>query len=252
MTHFTKKWALISIVAALTLSMGCSKNTAGPEGNDDSKSRHTDAFVDVFVKHVKKQGLDKYGLVFYAGGQGLVTVKAKAPDGSEYDLAEFWKGPGNLRRHPKDNEMQNSMPPTGTYEFSLTFDNDDSFILNDTLFTDSIGAVTGASVTHNTDTVNVSWSAVNGVNTYYVKLTDKYKNETRPIFVNKKVSQSSTSYEFTHQTVASPGWMQPNKPATGDTCYVFIVGIKFEDGKNGAGADQNKQMNTAAGKMIIW
>ena len=255
MEYLTKKWTLISAIAALSMFMACTEDPTGQDTNEDPASRHTDAFVDVFVKHVKnKQGADKYGLVFYAGGQGLTAVKAKAPDNAEYDLAEFWKGPGNLRRHPANNELQNSMPQTGTYEFTLTFDNGDSFNLNDTLFTDAIDAVSGASVVHRpgTDTVKVSWNAVSGVNTYYVKLTDKHKNETKPIFVNKKVSKTSTYYEFTHQTTARPGWMQPTKPAAGDTCYVFIVGVKFEAGKSDAAADQNKQMNTAAGKMIIW
>jgi hypothetical protein len=40
-------------------------------------------------------------------------------------------------------------------------------------------------------------------------------------------------------------------PTAGETCYVMVVGIKYEEGISGSEKDQNKQMNTTKPTMII-
>ncbi len=237
----------------LAIIGGCAKNSTSPQ-KDDPYARHKDAFADVFVKRVKSPQGDKYGLIFYAGGQGLTKTTANTPDGKQYELAEFWKGAGNMRRHPANNEMTSQMPDTGVYSFAMEFSDGDQITLKDTLFSDEIPAIGAITVNHaaGSDSVKVQWSSVPGVDVYYVKLTDKGKNEDKPIFVNNKISATVTNYSFDHSTVASPGWMQPTRPAAGDTCYVFVVGLKFEAGVTGAASNQNKQMNTVAGKLIVW
>ncbi len=215
---------------------------------------HTDAWVDAFVKHVMTANGERYGMVFYAAGESLTSAVATAPDGGVYTLAEFWKGPGNMRYHPAGSDMKDVMPTTGECEFTLKFENGDGIVLRDTLTTISIPALTQVNVIHpaGTDSIYVNWASVSGVDVYYVKLTDKQKNESKPIFVNKNVPAADTSYAFDHNTTATPGWMRPTKPAAGDTCYVIVVGVKFEEGVAGSARTQNKQMVAPKSKMIIW
>jgi len=249
-----RKSNLIKVVFALLIGIGitmssCKKDDPTPEPN-----QHTDAFGDVFVKKVKTPQGDKYGLVFYAGGQGLTSCKAKAPNGSEYELSEFWKGPGNMRFHPAKNQLQASMPQTGDYTFTMTFDDGETKTITDVLTADEIPAITGVQVTHTqgSNEVSIKWNTVNGTDNYMVKLTDKFKNKNKPIFVNKTLTSADTEYVFNKATTATPGWMQSDKPVAGDTCYVMVVAVKYEAGVSGSAKDQNKQINTVKPTMIIW
>ena len=252
-----KKSRLLNFVAlfmcALIITTACDDDDDSPTGGGD-QNPHNDAFGDVFVKKVKSQQGDKYGLVFYAGGEGLTSCTAKAPDGTVYTLAEFWKGAGNMRRHPENSDMKASMPQTGAYEFTLSFSDGQTKTLKDTLENVEIPAIKVDTVKHTpgTDNVTAEWQSVSGVGFYMVKLTDKDKNEKKPIFNNKRVSAGATDYTFDVTTTGiSPGWMQ-SEPANGDTCYVMVVGVKYEAGVPQSTYDQNKQMNTVQPKMIIW
>jgi quinol monooxygenase YgiN len=245
---------LNKIVFALIIGIGitmtsCKKDNPTPEPN-----QHNDAFGDVFVKKVKTQQGDKYGLTFYAGGQGLTACKAKAPDGTEYTLSEYWKGAGNMRRHPANNEMQTAIPQAGDYTFTMTFDDGETKTITDALSADDIPSIKQVRVAHarGTEDVNINWSKVDGADNYMIKLTDKYKNEHKPIFVNKTITAADTAYSFNKSTTATPGWMQTGKPVAGDTCYVMVVAVKYEDGVSGAAKDQNRQMVTVKPSMIIW
>jgi hypothetical protein len=252
MEKLIKSLSAMLIIISLSLFSACDNDTTEP---DDPASRHTDAFGDVFIKHVKNnQGVSSYGLTFYAGGEGLTEAVVIAPDGSEYELEAFWKGAGNLRRHPADSEMSANFPQTGEYEFQLDFDNGDAFSIFDTLGTGSIGTVSGMAVQHTpgNDTISVQWNSVAGVDNYYVKLTDKNKNESKPIFNHKKVPASATSYSFHSESTAVPGWQRYGEIAAGDTLYVMVVGLLLEPGTQSSAADMNKQMNSMAAKMIIW
>ncbi len=248
-----KKWNLLKIaiiVLTVLLIAACDDDSTAPE----EKNPHNDAFADVFIKKVKSPNGDKYGLVFYSGGEGLTECRAKAPDGTEYELMEFWKGAGNMRRHPKNTEMKGTMPQTGTYTFTLTFDDGVKKTLTDNLEATQIPAMTKTKVTHEqgTDEVSVSWKGVSGANNYMVKLTDKFKNKKKPIFNIKTLVYGDTVYSFNKNTKASPGWMRPSEPAAGDTCYLMVVAIKYENGFDPKTKDQNKQMNTVKPQMIIW
>lgn len=239
---------LVLFAGIITLS-SCKDDPVKPEEN-----KHEDAFADVFVKKVKTSQGDKYGLVFYSGGEGLTSCEAKTPNGAEYNLVEFWKGAGNLRHHPTNNQMQGSMPQTGEYVFTLTFDDGVTKELIDKLENVEILSIKGVAVTHTAGTEEVSaiWNKVDGTDAYMVKLTDKNKNEKQPIFVNKKLTPTDLSYTFNKTTTASPGWMQAGKPSVGDTCYVMVVSVKYETGTEASARDQNKQINTVKPTMIIW
>jgi hypothetical protein len=241
----------VAALSSLLMLASCEK-----DDNDEPKpNQHEDAFADVFVKKVKSPQGDKYGLTFYAGGQGLTSCVATGPNGNEYELVEFWKGPGNMRKHPQDNEMQNAMPTTGEYSFTMTFEDGQSITLNDELENVEIPAITGVNVTHEegTEEVTATWNEVSGADNYMVKLTDQYKNENKPIFNHKALSPSATSYTFDKNTSdASPGWMQSGLPNAGDTSYVMVVAIKYEAGAEGAEKEQNKQMNTVKAVEIVW
>jgi len=251
-----KKTRLLNFMAllmcAFIFTTACDDDDDSPTSTE--KNTHNDAFGDVFVKKVKSSTGDKYGLVFYAGGEGLTACKAKAPDGTEYTLVDFWKGAGNMRRHPKNNEMKSAMPETGAYEFSMTFSDGQTKTILDTLENVEIPSIKVDTVKHTagTDIVTAEWNSVSGVGYYMVKLTDKDKNESMPIFNNKRVSASATDYTFDVTTSdVSPGWML-SEPTNGDTCYVMVVGVIYETEAEPTTYDQNKQMNTVQPKMIIW
>jgi len=249
-----KKSNLMKVAFALLIGIGitmtsCEKDDPKPEPN-----QHTDAFGDVFVKKVYTPNGVKYGLVYYAGGQGLTSCKATDLSGTEYDLAEFWKGAGNMRFHPASNQLQDTMPQAGDYTFTMTFDDGETKTITDALSADEIPVITGVTVTHaeGTEEVTVNWNEVTGVDNYMIKLTDKYKNENKPLFVNKTLTSADVTYTFDKSTTATPGWMQSSKPVAGDTCYVMVVAVKYEAGVSGAAKDQNKQINTVKPTMIIW
>ena len=250
-----KKSYSMKVVFVLIIGLGIIMTSCkNGEPTAPKPNQHNDAFGDVFVKKVKTPNGDKYGLVFYAGGQGLTSCKAKAPDGTEYSLAEFWKGAGNMRHHPANNEMQTTMPQAGDYSFKMTFDDGVTKTITDVLTADEIPAITNVTVSHTqgTDEVSVNWNTVSGTDNYMIKLTDKYKNENKPLFVNKTLTIADTSYSFNKTTTATPGWMQTNKPVAGDTCYVMVVAVKYEAGVSGSEKDQNKQIITVKPNMIIW
>ncbi len=244
----------VAALSVLLILASCEEdNSVNPGAN-----QHDDAFADVYIKHKGKQDGSRYGLVFFAGGQGLTSCIATGPDGNEYELAEFWKGAGNMRnvacgKNP-DNKMKKTMPTTGEYTFTLTFEDGQTITLNDELENGEIPAITGLNVTHTEGTkeVTATWNEVSGVDNYMVKLTDKYKNENKPIFNHKTLSSSATSYTFDENTSdASPGW-KSGLPNAGDTCYVIVTAMKYEAGVQGAEKEQNKQMITPIKSKIVW
>ncbi len=241
------------LVYLLVLSMFAALSACTKDEKEEPKAEHKDAFGDVFVKKVLSPKGDKYGLVFYAGGKGLTECTVKSPDGKDYKLAEFWKGAGNMRRHPEAQDMQGKMPSTGKYVFTLKFSDGQSIQLTDVLSNVEIPAIKGVKVNHKegSDEVEVMWESVSGVNNYMVKLTDNQKNKQKPIFVNKKLTSNDKSYKFNKSTKAAPGWMR-EIPAAGSECYVMVVGVKYEEGVSAAAKDQNKQMNTVKPVKIKW
>ncbi len=222
--------------------------------DDPAPNKHEDAFGDVFVKKVKNpKGKEMYGLVFYAGGKGLKSCVATSPVGESFTLKEFWKGAGNLRRHPVPADMKPQMPEVGKYVFDLTFDDGTSKKITDELEDTVIPALDEITVDYD-DTkgeVSVSWEPVEGVDGYMVKLTDKDKNVKQPFFVNKTLKPSDNSFTFNKTTKAKPGWMR-SIPSKGETCYVIVVGVKFEKGIKPEEKNQNKQINTMKFKKIVW
>ena len=249
-----RKSNLMKVAFALLIGIGITMTSCKKEESTPEPNPHTDAFGDVFVKKVNTPNGVKYGLVFYAGGQGLISCKATDLDGNEYDLIEYWKGPGNMRFHPAPNQLQGTMPQAGDYTFTMTFDDGETKTITDALSSDEIPAITGVNVTHiaGTEEVTASWNEVTGVDNYMVKLTDKYKNKNKPLFVNKTLTIADTTFTFDKSTSATPGWLQTGVPVAGDTCYVMVVAVKYEAGVSGAEKDQNKQINTVKPTMIIW
>jgi len=248
MKNLLKLTLIFGLALSVTLT-SCKKE-------EEEENEHNDAYGDVFVKKVQTPGGVKYGLVYYSGGEGLKTCTVKTPSGEEFTLAEFWKGKGSMRFHPASSEMVSSMPAAGDYTFTFTFDDEVTKTIVDPLTSEDFGNVmSGVTVTHTpgSEEVTVNWATVDGADNYFVKLTDKNKNDNKPIFVNMGMPATTTSYTFSKSTTdASPGWMQAGKPATGDTCYVMIVGVKYEAGATGPEASNNKQIATMKPTMIIW
>ncbi len=257
-----KNLKILKITLALLIGTSITM-TSCDEKDEPIVNPHNDAFGDVFVKKVKMPDgnggfADKYGLTFYAGGEGLKSCKVTYPDGTtEKTLAEYWKGAGNLRRHPSmnpaDGEMKPAMPASGEYIFTLIFNDGETKIIKDALSDIQINAMTGLIATYNKENgeISLEWNAIESVDGYMVKFTDEQKNSSKPIFVNK-LPASKTSYTFDKTTQGNPGWMQQGVPTDGQITYVFVVGIKAEAGATGNTKEQNRQCMTAAGKKIIW
>ncbi len=238
---------LIIALSSIIFLSSCEKKEV------EKPNTHDDAWADVFVKKVKSPQGDKYGLVFYTAGEGLTACKVTAPDGTKYELAEFWKGAGNMRLHPTNTDMKATMPETGEYTFTLTFDDGETKTLTDELENVEIPAITGVTAEHTagTNAVTANWNAVTDVDNYMVKLTDEFKNKNKPLFNNKTLTKNDVTYSFDENTTTSPGWMG-SVPDAGDVCYVMVVGIKYETGVSGSEKNQNKQMNTVKPVMITW
>ncbi len=149
--------------------------------------------------------------------------------------------------------MKPQMPEIGKYVFDLTFDDGTSKKITDELENTVIPALDKITVDYDDtkEEVSVSWEPVEGVDGYMVKLTDKDKNVKKPFFVNKMLKPSDNSFTFNKTTKAKPGWMQA-VPKKGETCYVIVVGVKFEKGIKPEMKNQNKQMNTMMAKQITW
>ena len=257
-----KNSKLFKLSLTLILAMGmvftsCKKDEPDPEPN-----QHNDAFADVFIKNIipGPGAPSLYGVTLYAGGEGLTSCTVTGPSGAEFTLGEYWKGAGNLRKHPSmlpaDGEMTTTIPPTGNYVFTLTFDDGETKEIIDELtdvVTNSMLPIAGmTSYDSDTNTISASWGAIENIDAYMLKLTDADKNASKPLFVNI-MPNTMTSYEFDSATSdANPGWLQ-SPPNDGDEAYVFLVGVKYEAGAEGATKENNKQMVTASAKYIeIW
>jgi len=111
-----RKTGLLKLSFALIIGLGLTMTSCNKDDEQTEASPHNDAYADVFVKKVNTPSGVKYGLVFYAGGEGLTACKAKAPNGTEFTLGDYWKGAGNLRLHPTMPQMQTTMPDAGDYQ----------------------------------------------------------------------------------------------------------------------------------------
>jgi len=248
-----KNFKTITLSFALLMALSISFTSCDEKDSEPEVNQHNDAFGDVFIQKLMMAGNTRYGLVFYAGGEGLVSCKATAPDGTEFTLTEYWKGAGNLRRHPDPTELQGTMFETGDYVFTLTFDDGETKNITDVLSAVEIDPITGVNVTYDatTETVVAAWNAIDNIDGYMIKLTDHEKNKNKPIFVNQ-MPNTMLDYTFDRSTTANPGWMQTGVPVSADINWVFVVGIKYEAGIDAATKGQNKQCLTARPTMITW
>lgn len=245
---FTKLFFILLASISVTF-ISCSD-----DDDETTPNQHNDAFADVFMKKVNTPNGVKYGVVLYSGGEGLTSTTVTGPNGTIFDLEEYWKGTGNMRKHPTMQQMTSTMPQEGDYVFTLTFDDGETKDITDTLSDVEINTITGVNVTYDstTETITASWNPIDNIDGYMIKLTDEQKNENKPIFVNQ-MPNTMTSYTFNRSTSdASPGWMRQGVPVTGDTNYIMVVGVKYEAGVDGAARMQNKQCATAKPTHITW
>ena len=244
---------LVKVVFALIVGLGLTMASCKKDEEQTEENPHNDAYADVFVKKINTPNGVKYGLVFYAGGEGLTDCKATAPNGTEFTLGDYWKGAGNLRLHPTMPQMQNTMPEAGDYVFTMTFDDGVTKDVTDALSNIEIPAMSGVAGTHasGTENVSVDWNAIADADNYMIKLTDEQKNQSKPIFVSI-LPPNVTTYSFDRTTTANPGWLQTDKPQADDNTFLFVVGVKYEAGVSGADRMNNKQMVTAQPANFVW
>ena len=241
------KFLKLSLAILVAISM-TTLTSCKSDDDETPVNQHEDAYADVFVKKGRMPAGVRYGLTYYAGGEGLVSCTVVGPDGGDaVELAEYWKGAGNLRKHPSQQDMMagTTMPTAGNYVFTLTFSNGDTKEITDVLTDVQLDAMTPTTITYDIDTETVSstWNSVEGAEMYMVVLTEDIGNTGKPIFGKAGIPTTETTYSFDRSTTAMPGWLQADKPATGDVVYLMTVAIKFEEGKTGD--FNNRQMVTA-------
>jgi len=227
--------------------------TACSDDEEEEINTHDDAYVDVLTKKMIMMGNTKYLPIFFAGGENIVEdgSSVKAPDGTEYDLHEFWAGPGKLTGAGSPG---GSMPPAGTYTFTLKFN--DGYVKT---MTDNLegleNTVPQITVTYNQNTnpqtIDVSWTASPEADFYCIKLTELDMANTKPLYKVPMIDHSQLSHTITLD--GSNGWMRPvSDMQDGTEYYIVISAKKVEDGTTITGASQDFETNACSKTKITY
>ena len=223
------------------------------DDDDEVVNTHDDAYGDVIAKKMMMMGNTKYVPVFFAGAEDIVEEgsSVKGPDGTVYDLHEFWAGPGMLTA---GGTVGNTPPPAGTYTFTLKFS--DGYIK--TVKDELEGADTTVpmiSYVYHDDTtpqtIDVSWTASPEADFYCIKMTDLDMAHNKPYFKVPMIDKSKTSFTITLD--GSNGWLRPvSELQNGTDYYIVISAKKVENGTPVTGASKDFEINGCSKTKITY
>ena len=189
-------------------------------------------------------GNAKYVPIFFAGAEGIVAdgSSVKAPDGTVYDLHEFWAGPGLLTGN---GNVGNTIPQAGTYTFTLKFSDGYVKTVTDVLEGEDT-TVPQITVNYNANanpqTIDVSWTPSPEADFYCIKMTDLDMANNKPFFKKPMIAKSQTSFTITLD--GSNGWMRPvSELQNGTDYYVVVSAKKVESGTQVTGMSKNFEVN---------
>ncbi len=228
--------------------------TACSDDDDKIVNTHDDAYGDVITKKIKiPTGDIRYLPVFFAGAEGIVAdgSSVKGPDGTVYDLHEFWAGPGKLTAV---GDKTPNMPPAGTYTFTLKFTDGYEKTVTDQL-EGADTTVPQIDVTYNQNTnpqtIEISWTDVPEADFYCVKMTDLDMANNKPYF--KKPMIDKSEHSFIISLDGSYGWMRPvTELQSGIEYFIVVSAKKVETGTPVSGASKDFEVNGCSKKKITY
>lgn len=241
----------ISVILALASFLFIAQSCKEDDENEIPENTHEDAYADIIVK---KTGMG-YMAMFFAGGIDIETQGSTVttPDGSEYELTEYWAGAGKVRND--DYPVQDEYLPTGDYTFNLKFTDGYEKEIIDKVAGNDLDLLTGLTVTHEegSDEISVSWNEVSGCDLYCIKLTELNMAETMPLFKTAMMPTSQFSYTFDTSTSSAPGWMRnPDELERGTEYWLVVAAKKVEEGAEVSGSSQDFDINSVAKTKIVW
>ncbi len=242
-----KNITYLIIIAGLLSVTACKKN------EDKPVNTHDDAYGDVITKKMIMMGNTKYVPMFFAGAEGIVAdgSSVKGPDGTVYDLNEFWAGPGKLKGK---GTVGNTLPQAGTYTFTLKFSDGYEKTVTDVLEGEDT-TVPQITVNYNTNTnpqtIDISWTPSPEADFYCIKLTDLDMEHNKPFFKKPMIDKSQTSFTITLD--GSNGWMRPvSEMQNGTEYYVVVSAKKVESGTPVTGASKDFEINGCSKTKITY
>jgi len=213
---------------------------------------HDDAYADVILKKVNTPSGIRYKEVFFAGGIDINATGSTVttPDGTTYDLAEFWAGPGKV------NNMDaplTALKPQGSYTFDLVFSDGYEKTITDEMEDVEIDLPMPFTVdyTVGNNSLTVSWTAVADADLYCVKITELDMVSTKPIFKKAQIPTSTTS--ITINIDGAEGWLRPTADlVTGVNYWVAVAAKKVETGAAVSGASPDFQTSACVKTQITY
>ncbi len=223
------------------------------DDDDEVINTHDDAYGDVLTKKMMMMSNTKYVPVFFAGAEDIVEdgSSVKAPDGTVYDLHEFWAGPGKLTA---GGTVGNTPPPAGTYTFTLKFSDGYVKTVTDVLEGEET-TVPQITVNYNTNTnpqtIDVSWTPSPEADFYCIKMTDLDMANNKPYFKVPMIDKSLNSFTITLD--GSNGWMRPvSELQNGTEYYIVISAKKVESGTPVLGMSKDFEINGCSKTKITY
>ena len=234
----------INKITYLLIIAGLLSITACKKEEDKPVNTHDDAYGDVITKKMMMMGNAKYVPIFFSFFEGIVAdgSSVKAPDGTVYDLHEFWAGPGLLTGN---GNVGNTIPQAGTYTFTLKFSDGYVKTVTDVLEGEDT-TVPQITVNYNANanpqTIDVSWTPSPEADFYCIKMTDLDMANNKPFFKKPMIAKSQTSFTITLD--GSNGWMRPvSELQNGTDYYVVVSAKKVESGTQVTGMSKNFEVN---------
>lgn len=188
MKKLLSKILKLLLIAMLTISL-----SACSEDDDEETNDHSDAWADAFIKKSGGGANIKYGINLFAGASELTAVTVTTPDENTYELSEYWKGSGNMRRQAdtaNDTETSSSYEEFafGDYTFTMTFSDGATKTIVDTIDQDhgdlssNAGSMT---YTHKADSnsITINFDEVPDAHRYMIQLVGEDPENSKPYYV---------------------------------------------------------------------
>lgn len=217
---------------------------------------HEDAYGDVILKKMSMMGTINYIPIFMAGGNSVNAAGCTVtdPNGTEYNIAEFWAGPGSLTGK---GIASTTKPPMGTYIFKLKFADGYEKTITDVLSDVETSLAMPITITRipatatEPEKIQLNWTAVPNTDLICIKLTELDIEGTKPLFKMAKLDASLTTYTITLD--GGTGWLRPTTNlVTGTQYYITVAAKKVETGKPVDGASKDFEHSACSKVMFTY
>lgn len=217
---------------------------------DDPEPAALTVTTDVFIQKTVLNGVEKYGLSFWAfGNKELDSVTVAGPGDETWTLAQDENNSFVFIHFPELNQYTDSMPASGNYTFRVaSTQNGEAPVTSvDKLENMELEAVTIDSTQFINAKLKTIWTVVEDADAYVVRMYDEAENL---IFIGSGVAGNKTNYSF---GTSDLGWTNPaNKAENGETYRLEVLAILYEPTSTQANQEYNIQFISVASKQIVW